>query len=240
MTNNPHTPQTDGPTLQEQPDAVAQGVVERAIDIIMDRVPTRLHAEDAVQKLATAGLLATPATGAGELEKYLLDLPCERQHQLAALMAENVGSKLVSQPPHPDTPTDNFSTPPASDQRGADDEADAQMLARLKDDAGAWAAQFRNTAIKLGYSDMDEGWLISWFANAIVTGQDIARRSAAPAQAGAVEAMREACAKCLDQMADDADAGLSIRGNAYRKAANVLRSLPRPAADRGQVKEGTR
>lgn len=34
-------------------------------------------------------------------------------------------------------------------------------------DAARWAEQFRLMAIKLGYSDMDEGWLIGWFANAI-------------------------------------------------------------------------
>lgn len=46
-------------------------------------------------------------------------------------------------------------------------ESDAEVLARLGDDAAKWAAEFRQTAIRLGYSDMDEGWLISWFANAI-------------------------------------------------------------------------
>ena len=46
-------------------------------------------------------------------------------------------------------------------------ETDGQLLERLGDDAAKWAAEFRKTAIKLGYSDMDEGWLIGWFANAI-------------------------------------------------------------------------
>ena len=36
-------------------------------------------------------------------------------------------------------------------------------------DASKWAAAFRQTAVNLGYSDMDEGWLIGWFANAIET-----------------------------------------------------------------------
>jgi len=45
----------------------------------------------------------------------------------------------------------------------------AQMLDRLGDDASLWAAEFRKTAIKLGYSDMNEGWLTGWFANAIET-----------------------------------------------------------------------
>lgn len=39
-------------------------------------------------------------------------------------------------------------------------------------DARDWAAAFRRIAIELGYSDMDEGWLISWFANALMRGYD--------------------------------------------------------------------
>jgi hypothetical protein len=46
-------------------------------------------------------------------------------------------------------------------------ETEVQMLDRLGDDAAKWAAEFRKIAVKLGYSDMDEGWLIGWFANAI-------------------------------------------------------------------------
>lgn len=48
-------------------------------------------------------------------------------------------------------------------------------LARLSDDATKWAAEFRATAISLGYSDMDEGWLIGWFANAIEHSGDVRR-----------------------------------------------------------------
>jgi hypothetical protein len=40
-------------------------------------------------------------------------------------------------------------------------------------DASKWASEFRKTAIALGYSDMDEGWLIGWFANAIMNTHDI-------------------------------------------------------------------
>lgn len=46
-------------------------------------------------------------------------------------------------------------------------ESGPDLLERLRDDAAAWAAEFRKTAINLDYSDMDEGWLIGWFANAI-------------------------------------------------------------------------
>jgi hypothetical protein len=49
----------------------------------------------------------------------------------------------------------------------SDVETDGQLLQRLGSDAAKWAAEFRKTAIKLGYSDIDEGWLIAWFANAI-------------------------------------------------------------------------
>ncbi len=43
-------------------------------------------------------------------------------------------------------------------------------------DASVWAAEFRQIALGLGYSDMDEGWLIGWFANAIMTGWDFKYR----------------------------------------------------------------
>lgn len=39
-------------------------------------------------------------------------------------------------------------------------------------DARDWARDFRATAKALGYCDMDEGWLIGWFANAIMRGWD--------------------------------------------------------------------
>ena len=39
-------------------------------------------------------------------------------------------------------------------------------------DAAKWAAAFRQMAIKLGYSDMDEGWLIGWFANPMMAMHD--------------------------------------------------------------------
>lgn len=41
------------------------------------------------------------------------------------------------------------------------------LLQALGDDAQKWAEAFHQMAIKLGYSDMDKGWLIGWFANAI-------------------------------------------------------------------------
>lgn len=52
-------------------------------------------------------------------------------------------------------------------------ETNSELLARLGDDAMKWAEEFRQTAIRLGYSDMDVGWLMGWFANAIEHSHDI-------------------------------------------------------------------
>lgn len=62
-------------------------------------------------------------------------------------------------------------------------ETAGQMLERLGMDGAKWAAEFRTTALRLGYSDMDEGWLIGWFCNAIMAGYD---RSAAQAREAAL------------------------------------------------------
>ncbi len=51
-------------------------------------------------------------------------------------------------------------------------ESAADQLERLGMDGAKWAAEFRATALRLGYSDMDEGWLITWFCNAIMAGWD--------------------------------------------------------------------
>jgi hypothetical protein len=56
------------------------------------------------------------------------------------------------------------------------EETNGQLLQRLGGDAAAWAAEFRKTAISLGYSDMDEEWLIGWFANAIENSEVHRRR----------------------------------------------------------------
>lgn len=57
---------------------------------------------------------------------------------------------------------------------------DHELLNALGDNAALWAAAFRQTAVKLGYSDMDEGWLIGWFANAIEHSSHIRTRDAEP------------------------------------------------------------
>jgi hypothetical protein len=46
-------------------------------------------------------------------------------------------------------------------------------------DAQDWAEAFNETAMRLGYSHMDEGWLIGWFANALMRGFDEGIRQAA-------------------------------------------------------------
>lgn len=55
---------------------------------------------------------------------------------------------------------------------GNREENAGDMLERLGMDGGKWAAEFRQTALQLGYSDMDDGWLIGWFCNAIMAGYD--------------------------------------------------------------------
>ncbi|MBS0343806.1 MAG: hypothetical protein JSS56_25150 [Proteobacteria bacterium] len=42
----------------------------------------------------------------------------------------------------------------------------AEMLTALGDKADKWAAAFCQHARKVGH-DIDEGWMIGWFANAI-------------------------------------------------------------------------
>ena len=48
-----------------------------------------------------------------------------------------------------------------------------KLLDVLRDNAANWAAAFNQHAVKLGYSEMDEGWLITWFANAIEHSHDV-------------------------------------------------------------------
>jgi hypothetical protein len=54
-------------------------------------------------------------------------------------------------------------------------ETSSDLLARLGTDGAKWAAEFRLTALRLGYSNMDEGWLVGWFANAIEAGREAGR-----------------------------------------------------------------
>ena len=106
-------------------------------------------------------------------------------------------------------------------------ETAGEMLTRLRDDGRAWAVEFRQTAIRLGYSDMDEGWLIGWFANAIEN-TEVVRRSrwearamqaAMPAPAGVPLIDAEAIAKAAD---DALVSGIHLVWEANGDARDVL------------------
>lgn len=47
------------------------------------------------------------------------------------------------------------------------EETPLECLSRLGTSGVLWAKEFNKTAVKLGYSEMDEEWLAGWFANAI-------------------------------------------------------------------------
>lgn len=51
-------------------------------------------------------------------------------------------------------------------------ETQGELLQRMGASGAVWAAEFNKVAVTLGYSDMDEGWLIGWFANAIEAGRN--------------------------------------------------------------------
>ena len=89
-----------------------------------------------------------------------------------------------------------FTAAPVREEGGAvdgpeDDELPGDFLARVGMDGALWADGFRKMALKLGYSDMDEGWLIGWFCNAVMAGYDHAQRRFDPALATREEAPAE-------------------------------------------------
>jgi hypothetical protein len=55
-----------------------------------------------------------------------------------------------------------------------------QLLEALGDDASKWAAAFCQYAKTFNHSDIDEGWMIGWFANAIEHSHDVRGRRAKP------------------------------------------------------------
>jgi hypothetical protein len=95
---------------------------------------------------------------------------------------------IVREAGHDPTPVDA----PAEDAT-AKGETPGEMLDRLGTDGVKWAAEFRATALRLGYSDMDEGWLIGWFCNAIMAGYD-----RAPVSAPDVAELVEAAEVCVN------------------------------------------
>ncbi len=60
------------------------------------------------------------------------------------------------------------------------------MLDALRDDASAWAAAFCQHAKALG-QEIDEGWMIGWFANAIETSWEHRVRRAEPQTRPAID-----------------------------------------------------
>ena len=83
--------------------------------------------------------------------------------------------------------------PVAVKQDAAESESAGKLLERLGMDGAKWAAEFRATALRLGCSDMDEGWLIGWFCNAIMAGYDRRENTAQQAaQVPEVKALIEA------------------------------------------------
>lgn len=48
-----------------------------------------------------------------------------------------------------------------------------ELLAYCRDDATKWAEAFCFTAKRTYGLDIDEGWMIGWFANAIEHSQDV-------------------------------------------------------------------
>jgi hypothetical protein len=59
---------------------------------------------------------------------------------------------------------------------------DGELLAYMGDDAAKWAAEFCKIARDLGH-DIDEGWMIGWFANAIEYSSHIRKIDAFAARA---------------------------------------------------------
>lgn len=96
----------------------------------------------------------------------------DRQAAYVALREAGMGAPAAPTPSEPagaagtGIPASESTAPAAEVER-----SDGDLLAYLSTDAAKWAAEFRTTARKLGYSDMDEGWLIGWFANAIEAGR---------------------------------------------------------------------
>lgn len=107
-------------------------------------------------------------------------------------------------------------------------------------DARDWAKAFCDIANAQGHV-LDEGWMISWFANALMRGYDEAQMRRAPDYAAGAEAMREAAAieaethaASLQKMGDRFQAQPALAGSYFiratdcRDAAAAIRALPLP------------
>jgi hypothetical protein len=108
---------------------------------------------------------------------------------------------------------------------------DGELLQWLGDDAAKWATEFRQTAIRLGYSDMDEDWLIGWFANAIENAEITRRERKSPVTAAPADAvpMAEPLAridKVLKDFPCDVSWSATFRRSEWALIASALRNYP--------------
>lgn len=112
--------------------------------------------------------------------------------------------------------------PAPAEDKTAKGETTAQMLARLGMDGAKWAAEFRTTALRLGYSDMDEGWLLGWFCNAIMAGYDRAPTQPAP-DVAALIAERDALRAALTMFPNHYPRGINpFLDDAHNMAQSAL------------------
>lgn len=68
-----------------------------------------------------------------------------------------------------------FTMPELMAELVAPTENEPDTLSAMGTDAALWADNFRKVALRLGYDDMDDGWLLGWFANAIEAGRNASR-----------------------------------------------------------------
>ncbi|WP_303713340.1 hypothetical protein [Brevundimonas naejangsanensis] len=126
-----------------------------------------------------------------------------------------------------------FTAAPVREEGGAvdgpeDDELPGDFLARVGMDGALWADGFRKMALKLGYSDMDEGWLIGWFCNAVMAGYDHAQRRFDPALTTREEAPagdRETLRVMLDNLVIAQSLSKELRQRATDEARSYLSAL---------------
>lgn len=96
------------------------------------------------------------------------------------------------------------------------------MLAACGDNGAKWANAFCQTAKKLGHGDIDEGWMIGWFANAIEQSRAV-RATPSPSgdsAEGVLNDIRDALeTRGYFHMANGRDIGLLLDGAAIPKPA---------------------
>ena len=103
---------------------------------------------------------------------------------------------------------------------------DSDLLVYCGQNAGRWAEMFCQTAKRLGH-DIDEGWMLGWFSNAIVTATDLRLAAAIKERDEQIVAWHDRMAAKLDEV-DTTDAVVmrilhSVIGE-HRDAAFAIRS----------------